>query len=249
VADPATVVQLTDGNDNTLVLDATNGHVRSSAKLGMKDDLWTAYGGLVIGVSDARDSHVLAHPLTDLNKTAWDFGEEGGTSVQHLQVCGQFLVCASTDARVDAIDVRNGHVIWSNTFGDSTNSDLATYIVGGKTLYGFATFTQMTSTSVVDPATGKVVRTLGPKGTFASATYAYASSGNRVGFMFVKSIDAGGASTTNWTVAVGDVTSDKVWAGTVYAAQIEQNVVISGDVIAFVDEKKRVAHAFTIPAS
>jgi hypothetical protein len=249
VADPTTVVQLTDGNDNTLVLDASNGHVKASAKLGMKEDLWTVYGGLVIGVTDARDSHVLAYPLTDLKKTAWDFGEESAASVQHLQVCGQFLVCASTDARVDAIDVRNGHVVWSNTFDDSTNQDLATYIVGGKTLYGFATFTQMSSTTVVDPANGKVVRALGPKGTFATASYGYASSGNRVGFIFVKSINSGADSTTNWTVAVGDVTSDKVWAGTVYAAQIEQNVVMSGDVIAFVDEKKRVAHAFTIPAS
>jgi uncharacterized protein (DUF2147 family) len=158
--------------------------------------------------------------------------------VQHLQVCGQFLVCASTDARVDAIDIRTGKVAWSNSFAD-TSEDLATYIVGGKTLYGFATFAQMTSTSVVDPANGKL-RALGP-----TSGYAYASSGNRVGFIYFK--NAG--TTTNWTVAVADVTSGKVWAGTAYAAQIEQNVVMSGDVVAFVDSKSRTAHAFTIPAS
>jgi len=37
-----------------------------------------------------------------------------------------------------------------------------------------------------------------------------------------------------------------VWAGTVYAAQIEQNVVMSGDVIAFVDDKRALERWLTL---
>ncbi|MEU5157591.1 Hsp70 family protein [Glycomyces sp. NPDC021274] len=94
------IVDLDPEAGTGVVRDAATGDQTAEGVLGIDDDLWTVFDGLVIGrasdaVSPGRDT-LIAYALIDFS-VAWSIPLDAPVSIQQVKPCGPHLVCTAVD--------------------------------------------------------------------------------------------------------------------------------------------------------
>src|SRR5439155_9485251 len=187
---------------------------------------------LVIG-KQKDTTKVGAYKLPNLAK-AWEAPYPGGTDIERVRPCGPTLICVVTqapsasDRTIKAYDLADGKEKWSRTTPFEL-SDPGWYVAAGKLIFGSGTFNRIGNPSIVDPADGSTdVRKLGQFVTVLTA------QGNRY---LTEQYDASGSG---WTVAVGDVGSDKVTKTVATGHDQPLAVALAGDVAAVIGSDHHV---------
>jgi molecular chaperone HscA len=238
-ADPGIAVHL-DGNGKGSVIDLNTGKAKASGNLPFVDGMWTVYAGAAIGVLKDKTSRVAAYSLQNLG-LLWEFAKPSGASIDDLRPCGDKLVCVKTGITqpysFDVLDVTNGSSPkWKKTYEDEPSWQ----VIGGQLVFGFGTFTSLKESAVLDPADGTKKYSLGEG---LRTPYTYAGKGNRVAMM---SVNVRGATVT-WRVSAVDVGNGKVLGYADVSKDLLQEVHMSDDTIAILDEDNRTVYRFTIP--
>ncbi|MGN9908408.1 Hsp70 family protein [Phytohabitans sp. LJ34] len=227
------VVELEADEGRGAVVDAATGRPKSSGTLPLKNEYWTVYGGLVIGVQNddvGKGREVLAgYKLSGFGK-AWTVPLPAGQTVERVKPCGEFLVCVAIDAdaqsRVSAIDVRSGKEAWKALV--ASGDDASWYVTPAGLVLGKATFSAVTEGSVLGPD-GKVLRPL-PDGGSMEALHG--------GRMVIRDTRLAGTE-LRWQVyvaAVGGEATKAVDVGT----EAPEQLAIGGDVLAVVTKDRKV---------
>lgn len=119
------IVDLDPEAGTAVVRDAATGETTMDGVIGIDDDLWTVFDGLVIGrasdaVSPGRDA-LVAYALTDFS-VAWSLPLDAPVSIQAVKPCGPHLVCAAVDHsesddqyRTFAVSTETGEEAWGRT--------------------------------------------------------------------------------------------------------------------------------------
>ncbi|GIJ47464.1 hypothetical protein Val02_43500 [Virgisporangium aliadipatigenens] len=167
VADPAGVVELTDGNGKSAVYDLNN-QVKANGTVPIEDEHWTVYNGVVVGKLTDKEAPGQAtiggYGTSDLKKK-WTVPLGPGADVERLKPCGPAHVCVDVNNssagwyKTVAIDVAAGKSVWEkpHDFADKQNW----YVVDNQLVFGEGTFDSISKASVLDPANGNVTRGIG----------------------------------------------------------------------------------------
>ena len=228
------VVELEADEGRGAVVDAATGRPKSTGALPLKNEYWTVYGGLVVGVQNddvGKGREVLAgYKLSGFGK-AWTVPLPAGQTVERVKPCGQFLVCAAIDAgaasRVSAYDVRSGKEAWKAQVESA--DDAGWYVTPAGLVFGKATFSAVSEGSVLAPD-GGTVRPL-PDGGSVEAVH-----GGRM------AVQAAGLRGTDvmWQVYVADVADGKATKAVDVGAEPPEHLALAGDVLGVVTKAREV---------
>ncbi|BCB90644.1 Hsp70 family protein [Phytohabitans suffuscus] len=228
------VVELEADEGRGAVVDAATGRPKSTGALPLRNEYWTVFAGLVVGVQNeavgkARD--VLAGYRLPGFGLAWSVPLPAGQTVERVKPCGQFLVCAAIDAdaqsRVVAVDVRTGKEAWKAAV--ESGDDAGWYVTAAGLVLGDATFAAVTEGSVLG-ADGKALRPL-PEGASVEAVH-----GGRM------ALRAAGLKGTDvaWQVYVAEVADGKATKAVEVGADPPEQLVLAGDVLAVLTKARTV---------
>ncbi|MEJ3744357.1 Hsp70 family protein [Actinomycetes bacterium KLBMP 9797] len=233
VAGVDTVVELNADDGKGYLLDARTGRAKASGSLPLRDEEWTVYGGLVVGLQDldvTGGRAVLAgYKLPGFGR-AWTVPLTQGLTVERVKPCGPHLVCMAVENRQDdetvAVDVRSGKVAWRLP----VDMDETWYPTADGLVFGDAPFDSVDDGRVLRVADGKEVRRLPDSGlVLAVRGGRMVLMGTRVAGSDVVVqlyVDAVGADQATRAVDVGGEAPDQV--------------SLAGDVVAAVTGDRRV---------
>jgi molecular chaperone HscA len=228
------VVELESDVGRGAVVDAATGRPRSSGALPLRNEYWTVYGGLVIGVQNdevGKGREVLAgYKLSGFGK-AWTVPLPAGQTVERVKPCGQFLVCVAVDAdaqsRVSAVDVRTGKEAWKAAV--ESGDDAGWYVTPAGLVLGDATFGPVGEGAVVGPD-GKALREL-PDGASVEAVHG--------GRMVMEAAGLRGRDVA-WQVYVAEVAGGKATKGVDVGAEPPERMALAGDLVGVLTKDRRV---------
>jgi hypothetical protein len=228
------VVELESEAGRGAVVDAATGRPKSSGALPLRNEYWTVYGGLVVGVQNdevGKGREVLAgYKLSGFGR-AWTVPLPAGQTVERVKPCGQFLVCVAIDAdaqsRVSAVDVRTGKEAWKAAV--ESGDDAGWYVTPAGLVLGDATFGPVSGGAVVGPD-GRPAREL-PDGASVEAVQG--------GRMVMESAALRGTDVA-WHVYVAEVAGGKATKAVEVGAEPPEQVALAGDLVGVLTKDRRV---------
>ncbi|MFC0533621.1 Hsp70 family protein [Phytohabitans kaempferiae] len=227
------LVELEAEESRGRLVDAATGKVTSTGTLPLENEYWTVFGGVVVGVQNdevGKGREVLAAYKVPGFGRAWTLGLPAGQTVERVKPCGEFLVCAAVEAdaqsRVVAVDVRSGKEAWSAPV--ESGDDAGWYVTSAGLLVGEATFGPISD-----------ARALGPDGKELGRfedTSAQAVQGGRA----VLRVTRLAGTEVMWQVFVAEVAGGKATKGVDVGADVPEQIVLAGDVVAVLTKDREV---------
>ena len=233
-AAPDAVVELDADAGEGFLVDTGDGRTINRGALPIDNEIWTAYGGLVIGLlnDDASGGKAVlaAYRLPSFTR-AWQLPLTNGFTVDRIKACGRFLVCMAVDQpqtdETVAVDIRTGKRSWSVPV--EWSDEEGWYVTGERLLFGEATFGPVSEGRVLTPD-GKPVAGLD------DIPYVTAVRGER---MLVRDTALAGSDVT-WRVSVADAGTGKATAAVDVGAEPPIRTSIGGDLAAVVTVGREV---------
>jgi molecular chaperone HscA len=242
VADPAGVVELTDGTGKSSVIDLNN-QVKATGTVPIDDEQWTVYNGVVVGKLTDKEAPGQAtiggYGVGDLKKK-WAVPLGPGADVERLKPCGPTQVCVDVSNgsahvyKTVAIDVSTGTAAWEKPHESADKQNW--YVVNNQLLLGNGTFDSISKASVIDPVTGKPIRGLGDGATVVS------SAGGRVGLQSPAAV--GGK--TRWYLTVLDPATGRAIGRADLGGDLPENIVLGAKGAVALTKQKQVLR-FAVP--
>jgi molecular chaperone HscA len=233
-AAPDAVVELDADAGEGFLVDTGDGRPINRGELPIDNEIWTAYGGLVIGLlnddSSGGKAVLAAYRLPSFTR-AWQLPLTNGFTVDRIKACGRFLVCMAVDQpqtdETVAVDIRTGKRQWSVPV--EWSDEEGWYVTGERLLFGEATFGPVSEGRVLTPE-GKPVAGLD------DIPYVTALRGKR---MLVRATALAGSDVT-WRVSVADAGTGKATAAVDVGAEPPIRTSIGGDLAAVVTVGREV---------
>ena len=233
-AAPDGVVELDADAGEGFLVDTANGRTVNRGALPIDNEIWTAYGGLVIGLlnDDASGGKAVlaAYRLPSFTR-AWQLPLTNGFDVERIKACGRYLVCMAVDQpdsdETVAVDIRTGKRAWSVPV--EWSDEEGWYVTGERLLFGEATFGPVSEGAVLTPD-GKPVAGLD------KIPYVTAVRGER---MLVRDTALVGTEVM-WRVSVADAGSGKATATVDVGAEPPIRTSVGGDLAAVVTVGREV---------
>jgi outer membrane protein assembly factor BamB len=227
-AAPDGVVELDADAGQGFLVDTANGRTVNRGALPIDNEIWTAYGGLVIGLlnDDASGGKAVlaAYRLPSFTR-AWQLPLTNGFTVERIKACGRYLVCMAVDQpqtdETVAVDIRTGERVWSVPV--EWSDEEGWYVTGERLLFGEATFGPVSEGKVLAPD-GKPVAGLD------KIPYVTAVRGER---MLVRDTALVGSEVV-WRVSVADAGTGRATTTVDVGAEPAIRTSIGGDLAAVV---------------